>query len=72
MVDRIGKTSVQTKINKVYKYGDNFAEVIKRTSDKSLKVLLQEAADSGFKLETAEGFYFLSFGMPLSKNTILT
>ncbi|MCQ6560042.1 hypothetical protein NNL21_15220 [Paenibacillus mendelii] len=58
MVDRIGKTSVQAKINKVYKYGDNFADVIKRTNDKALKALLQEAADSGFKLETAEGFYF--------------
>ncbi|UVI27571.1 hypothetical protein [Paenibacillus spongiae] len=58
MVDRIGKTSVQTQINKVYKIGDSFADVIKRTNDKSLKALLQEAADSGFKLETAEGFYF--------------
>lgn len=55
---RIAKDSIQTGINKVYKIGDSFADVISHTQDKKLKSLLQEASNNGLKLETAEGFYF--------------
>ncbi|TFE22745.1 hypothetical protein [Cohnella luojiensis] len=52
------KSSVQQGIGKVYKVGYSFDDVISRTKDSSLKALLKETRDSGYKLETAEGFYF--------------
>ncbi|WP_256758068.1 hypothetical protein [Cohnella sp. WQ 127256] len=55
---RFEKSSVQLAISKVYSRGDTFDNIITRTKDTSLKVLLREARDSGYKLETAEGFYF--------------
>ncbi|MFC5650295.1 hypothetical protein ACFPYJ_14385 [Paenibacillus solisilvae] len=54
----IAKPSIQTGINKVYKWKDSFADIISKTKDKKLKALLQEADNNGLKLETAEGFYF--------------
>lgn len=51
-------TSVQTKINQIYKPGDSFTNVISRTSDANLKKLLTQTRDAGYKLETAEGMYY--------------
>jgi hypothetical protein len=58
MDQRFAKTSVQESINKVYRFGDTFRDIISRTKDSSLKSLLKEADASGYKLETAEGYYF--------------
>lgn len=51
-------TSVQTKINQVYKPGDSFTNVISRSSDANLKKLLTQTRNAGYKLETAEGMYY--------------
>lgn len=51
-------TSIQTKINQVYKPGDSFTNVISRTSDTKLKKLLTQSRDAGYKLETAEGMFY--------------
>ncbi|MCD9025540.1 hypothetical protein [Cohnella silvisoli] len=58
MERRFEKNSVQQAIGKAYKRGDSFDNVIKRITSSSVKALLKEARDSGYKLETAEGFYF--------------
>lgn len=58
MEARFNSTSVQTAIFKVYRFGDDFADVIKRTKDRKLIALLKEADASGYKLETAEGMFF--------------
>jgi uncharacterized protein YdbL (DUF1318 family) len=58
MEQRFTKSSVQESIGKVYKFGDSFSDVINRSKDSSLKSLLKEADASGYKLETAEGYYF--------------
>ncbi|MFD0717455.1 hypothetical protein [Paenibacillus sp. GCM10027626] len=58
MENRFFPQAIQVKLNKVYKSGDSFESIIKRTSDKALKALLQDAAASGYKLETAEGMFF--------------
>lgn len=55
---RFEKSSVQKAINSVYTRGATFDRIIAKTRDESLKKLLREARDSGYKLETAEGFYF--------------
>ncbi|QYR23187.1 hypothetical protein KZ483_09835 [Paenibacillus sp. sptzw28] len=58
MDQQFAKTSVQESINKVYKFGDSFSDVMSRSKDSSLKSLLKEADASGYKLETAEGYFF--------------
>ncbi|RKP58027.1 hypothetical protein D7Z26_00505 [Cohnella endophytica] len=55
---RFEKNSVQQAINRAYTKGATLDQVIARTKDANLKALLKEAKDSGYKLETAEGFYF--------------
>ncbi|QJD82859.1 hypothetical protein [Cohnella herbarum] len=55
---RFEALSVQKGIGKAYKKGDSFDNVISRTTDKTLKGMLMSARDSGYKLETAEGFFF--------------
>ncbi|WP_232289049.1 hypothetical protein [Paenibacillus sp. Aloe-11] len=51
-------TSVQNKISSIYKPGDTFTNLISRTKDASLKKLLVQTRDAGFKLETAEGMFY--------------
>jgi hypothetical protein len=55
---RFEQSSVQTGIGKAYKRGATFDYVISRTKDSKLKALLKETRDSGYKLETAEGFFY--------------
>ncbi|RED66227.1 hypothetical protein [Cohnella lupini] len=55
---RFEASAVQKAIGKVYKKGDSFDNVISRTKDKTLKVMFMSARDSGYQLETAEGFFF--------------
>ncbi|WP_223068846.1 hypothetical protein [Paenibacillus caui] len=58
MQNRLGTPSVQSQIAKLYKRGDTFAALGARTRNSSLRQLLSEAEASGYKLETAEGFFF--------------
>ncbi|WP_274651396.1 hypothetical protein [Paenibacillus humicola] len=55
---RIGTQHVQNSIAKVYQQGDTFTTVAARMKDASVKALLLSAAASGYRLETAEGFFF--------------
>ncbi|AOZ93589.1 hypothetical protein [Paenibacillus crassostreae] len=56
--DKFFVDSVQENIAKIYKQNDSFDTLIARTTSSSLRTLFQDAKDSGYKLETAEGTFF--------------
>ncbi|MFU1796756.1 hypothetical protein ACM1RC_23040 [Paenibacillus azoreducens] len=58
------KDSVQSKLMKLMKSGDDLTTLIRKTSDKSLKSLLTSARDSGYRLETSEGMFYLVLDYP--------
>jgi len=57
--DKFFADSVQEKIAEMYKEHDTLAKLIDRTKDSSLRKLFKDAQNSGYKLETAEGTFFL-------------
>ncbi|MDR0266622.1 hypothetical protein [Paenibacillus sp.] len=58
------KDSVQSKLMKLMKAGDDLTTLINKTSDKSLKSLFKGARDSGYRLETSEGMFYLVLDYP--------
>ncbi|RAP78045.1 hypothetical protein [Paenibacillus montanisoli] len=58
METKFSKPSIQLKLQKLYRPGDSMSALIDRTKDKDLKILLTATAIRGFKIETAEGYYF--------------
>ena len=47
--------NVQDQMMKIYKWNDSFTQLMSCTKDKSLRSLLQQARDSGYRLVTIEG-----------------
>ncbi|MCJ8014086.1 hypothetical protein MUG84_20450 [Paenibacillus sp. KQZ6P-2] len=62
--DKFFKDSIQTKLQKLMKPGDDLTALIIKTNDKNLKALLKGARDSGYRLETSEGMYYLVLDYP--------
>lgn len=58
------KDSIQSKLMKLMKSGDDMTSLINRTSNKSLKSLLKGARDSGYTLQTSEGSFYLVLDYP--------
>jgi hypothetical protein len=55
--DKYLSESIQLSFQKAYQNGDNFNEM-EKLSDDTIRELLQETKDNGYKLEQAEGFYY--------------
>ncbi|MGG4402216.1 hypothetical protein ABEW61_18945 [Paenibacillus amylolyticus] len=55
MTDRLLVPNVQDKMIKAYKWNDSFTKLMSRTNDASLRALLQQARDSGYRLVMLEG-----------------
>ncbi|WFA83439.1 hypothetical protein [Paenibacillus amylolyticus] len=55
MTDRLLVPNVQDKMIKAYKWNDSFTQLMSRTNDTSLRALLQQARDSGYRLVMLEG-----------------
>lgn len=55
MTDRLLVPNVQDKMIKAYKLNDSFTKLMSRTNDTSLRALLQQARDSGYRLVMLEG-----------------
>ncbi|KAA8755868.1 hypothetical protein [Paenibacillus sp. UASWS1643] len=55
MTDRLLVPNVQDKMIKAYKWNDSFTTLMSRTNDTSLRALLQQARDSGYRLVMLEG-----------------
>ncbi|WP_339168454.1 hypothetical protein MKX75_03720 [Paenibacillus sp. FSL R5-0341] len=55
MTDRLLVPNVQDKMIKAYKWNDSFTQLMSRTNDASLRALLQQARDSGYRLVMLEG-----------------
>lgn len=55
MTDRLLVPNVQDKMIKAYKWNDSFTQLMSRTKDTSLRALLQQARDSGYRLVMLEG-----------------
>ncbi|WP_127546879.1 hypothetical protein [Paenibacillus amylolyticus] len=55
MTDRLLVPNVQDKMIKAYKWNDSFTQLTSRTNDASLRALLQQARDSGYRLVMLEG-----------------
>ncbi|SDD89238.1 hypothetical protein SAMN05428987_6286 [Paenibacillus sp. CF095] len=55
MTDRLLVPNVQDKMIKAYKLNDSFTQLMSRTNDTSLRALLQQARDSGYRLVMLEG-----------------
>ncbi|MGE6578298.1 hypothetical protein [Paenibacillus xylanexedens] len=55
MTDRLLVPNVQDKMIKAYKLNDSFTKLMSRTNDNSLRALLQQARDSGYRLVMLEG-----------------
>ncbi|MED5016805.1 hypothetical protein P9847_05745 [Paenibacillus chibensis] len=62
--DKFFKESVQSKLMKLMKSGDDLTSLINKTSDKNLKALFKGARDSGYRLETSEGMFYLVVDYP--------
>lgn len=60
MQRRFEPVSIQDAVNRIYKEGDSFGELIARTKDAKLKALFTQARNSGYKLETGEGMYYVA------------
>lgn len=58
------KDNVQRSLMKLMKQGDDLTSLIHKTSDKNLKALFKGARDSGYRLETAEGMFYLVLDYP--------
>ncbi|MBB3112419.1 hypothetical protein FHS18_004520 [Paenibacillus phyllosphaerae] len=52
--------AVQQAITKIYKKGDTLTELIVKTKDAKLKALFRDARNSGYKLDTGEGMFYLT------------
>ncbi|MCM3135701.1 hypothetical protein M3629_23270 [Paenibacillus polysaccharolyticus] len=55
ITDRMLVPNVQDQMQKIYKWNDSFTQLMSRTKDKSLRSLLQQARDSGYRLTMIEG-----------------
>ncbi|WP_145152903.1 hypothetical protein [Paenibacillus xylanexedens] len=55
MTDRLLVPNVQDKMIKAYKWNDSFTQLMSYTNDASLRALLQQARDSGYRLVMLEG-----------------
>ncbi|MGQ8874101.1 hypothetical protein [Paenibacillus sp. TSA_86.1] len=55
ITDRMLVPNVQDQMQKLYKWNDSFTQLMSRTKDTSLRSLLQQARDSGYRLVTIEG-----------------
>ncbi|WP_339312129.1 hypothetical protein NZ043_13185 [Paenibacillus sp. FSL k6-2145] len=55
MTDRLLVPNVQDKMIKAYKLNNSFTQLMSRTNDTSLRALLQQARDSGYRLVMLEG-----------------
>ncbi|MWV47071.1 hypothetical protein GRF59_26090 [Paenibacillus sp. HJL G12] len=62
--DKFFKDSIQTKLMKLMKSGDDLTALINKTNDKSLKSLFKGARDSGYRIDTSEGMYYLVLDYP--------
>ncbi|MDR9857327.1 hypothetical protein RJP21_27405 [Paenibacillus sp. VCA1] len=62
--DKFYRDNVQQKLMKLMKKGDDLTSLINKTSDKSLKTLFKGARDSGYRLETSEGMFYLVLDYP--------
>ncbi|MEI0739518.1 hypothetical protein VQ056_27750 [Paenibacillus sp. JTLBN-2024] len=62
--EKFYKDSVQQKLMKLMKQGDDLTSLINKTSDKNLKSLLKGARDSGYRIDTAEGMFYLVLDYP--------
>ncbi|MBT2289104.1 hypothetical protein J7E73_08150 [Paenibacillus albidus] len=51
-------SGVQRKLASIYKAETSMSKLAESTQDTSLRALLKGAGESGYKLETAEGYYF--------------
>ena len=55
---KFSSSAVQRKLTSVYKAGTSMAKLAESTGDLTLRALLKNAGESGYKLETAEGTFF--------------
>ncbi|PYE47581.1 hypothetical protein HUB98_20965 [Paenibacillus barcinonensis] len=55
MTDRMLVPNVQDQMLKIYKWKDSFTQLMYRTKDNTLRNLLQQARDSGYRLTMIEG-----------------
>lgn len=62
--DKFFKDRIQSTLMKLMKSGDDLTSLINKTSDKSLKSLFKGARDSGYRLDTSEGMYYLVLDYP--------
>ncbi|MFB9329167.1 hypothetical protein ACFFSY_24795 [Paenibacillus aurantiacus] len=56
---RFEPAAIQASIGAIYKKGDTLSELIARTKDAKLKSLLTQARNSGYRLETGEGMFYV-------------
>ncbi|MDO7907550.1 hypothetical protein Q5741_14165 [Paenibacillus sp. JX-17] len=57
-VKKMEGTSIQRALTKLYRSGDTFDSLSKRTSDPSLRSVLLLMQKNGYRLETAEGMFY--------------
>ncbi|WP_339323463.1 hypothetical protein [Paenibacillus sp. FSL W8-0194] len=62
--DKFYRDNVQQKLIKLMKQGDDLTSLISKTNDKSLKTLFAGARDSGYRIDTAEGMFYLVLDYP--------
>lgn len=55
MTDRMLVPNVQDQMLKIYKWNNSFTQLMARTKDNTLRNLLQQARDSGYRLTMIEG-----------------
>ncbi|MFD2614335.1 hypothetical protein [Paenibacillus gansuensis] len=58
MTQQLSVPKYQKAINQAYKPGYSFTQVAAGVKDANLRTILKELAAAGYRLETAEGFYF--------------
>lgn len=56
--DKFSSSDIQRKLNNVYKPGASITSIAEEIQDIPLRTLLKAAGKSGYKLESAEGYYF--------------
>ncbi|TYP79755.1 hypothetical protein BCM02_101876 [Paenibacillus methanolicus] len=56
---RFEPAAMQEAIGAIYKNGDTLSSLIAKTKDAKLKALLTQTRNSGYKLETGEGMYYI-------------
>ncbi|MBY0203641.1 hypothetical protein [Paenibacillus cucumis (ex Kampfer et al. 2016)] len=58
ITDRMLVPNVQDQMQKIYNWNNSFTQLMSRTKDTSLRSLLQQARDSGYRLTMIEGYLY--------------